>query len=150
MCNFKRFFAAAAVALFTMVSICGAVAQPGGGQGGPGGGQREQLSPEKQAEQRTETLTKELDLTDEQAAEVKAIYLEYATAAEKERAEMRTSGQRPNREEMMAKQKQTNDKMTIKIKESLTEPQSVKFDTYLEKQAEEQAKRAQQQQQRGR
>ncbi|MFI3327746.1 MAG: hypothetical protein SNH79_00595 [Rikenellaceae bacterium] len=135
----KRFLALAMVAAATVATVNTSFAQPGGGggqQGGQGGPQqREQLT----AKQRTEMLDKEVTLTKEQSSEIKAIYQKYADASEKERAEMRNSGQRPNRELMQAKMKESNDKMNLEIKGKLTEAQAVKFDTYLEKQAEKQA-----------
>lgn len=75
-----------------------ASAQYGGERMGPGGPRGPRMNSEEMVKARVERLTKDLQLTQEQAVQIEALYKEQAKAREKQREEMRNSGQRPDME----------------------------------------------------
>ena len=98
-----------------------ASAQYGGGPRGP------RMSPEEMAKARVERMTKELQLTPEQAAQVEALYKEQAKAREKQREEMRNGGQRPDMEQMRASMEKERKAMDEKMAKILTPEQNEKY-----------------------
>lgn len=79
---------------------------------------RKMPSPEERAERNTAQLTKKLNLTTDQQAKVKAIYLDQAAAMTKARTESKG-----DREGMMAKMKTMNEENDAKINALLTDDQ---------------------------
>ena len=88
--------------LIIMAVMFFAVGQANAQYGGPGGPRGPRMNPEEMAKMRVERMTKELQLTPEQAAQVEALYKEQAKESAKRREEMRNSGQRPDMEQMRA------------------------------------------------
>lgn len=109
--------------LFTAV----AVAQPGGGRGERG----ERMTPEERAARQTSHMVGELELNEEQAAQVEELNL--ATAAKT--TELREAN-RGNREAMMESMKGIQEEREAALKEILTEEQYAKHLEMLAKQEE--------------
>lgn len=121
--------------LIIMAVMFFAVNQASAQYGGPGGPRGPRMSPEEMAKARVERLTKDLQLTPEQAAQVETLYKEQAKAREKQREEMRNSGQRPDMEQMRASMEKERKAMDEKMSKILTPEQNEK---YLKMQAERQ------------
>ena len=102
---------------------------------GPGGPRGPRMNSEEMVKARVERLTKDLQLTQEQAVQIEALYKEQAKAREKQREEMRNSGQRPDMEQMRAQMEKERKAMDEKMAKILTPEQNEK---YLKMQAERQ------------
>ncbi len=100
---------------------------PGMGPDGPRG-----MNPEEMIKARVAKLTKTLDLSQEQASKVAAIYKEQMEARRAEREKAMQSGQRPDREAMMQQMKADREQLNAKIEAILTPEQHVKFKEYLD------------------
>lgn len=87
--------------------------------------QRERSTPEERAKRQTETLTKELTLTDAQKDKVYKIVLKFAQPQAQDNA---NTDREKRREEFQKVQKQRNDS----IKTVLTDDQKKKFDKHIE------------------
>lgn len=85
-------------------------------------GERKMPTPQERAERTTAQLTKKLNLTEDQAAKVKTIFLDQATAMVKMREESKG-----DREGMMAKMKSLNDANDVKINAILNDDQKKAF-----------------------
>lgn len=99
---------------------------PGMGPGGPG-----RMNPEEMVKERVAKLTKALDLSQEQASKVAALYKEQMESRREQRQKAMQSGQRPDRETMMQQMKADRDQMNLKIAEILTPEQQEKFKAYI-------------------
>ena len=75
-----------------------------------------------------EHLTKELSLTDAQAAQVKQIFETQRSMMDAERAQYDASGTRPSREEMHARHEQRDAELRQQLAGVLTPEQLTKFD----------------------
>lgn len=118
------------VLLFALLTM-GVSAQPKG-RGG-------EVSPEKMAEQRTERLSKELGLTEEQKSEVYAINLKYTEQRGGEKREKPKDGEgekgeRPDREEMQKKMQKQQEACSKEVMAVLDEEQKAKYAEMLKKQ----------------
>ena len=102
----KKIFLGAFIALMACVQPMDAQER----RGGPG-----RMNPEQMVESRVKMLDKELDLTDEQEANIKAIYQKFYGQQPKNRG---------SRDEMRKKMDELNEK----IKGQLTDQQKEKFD----------------------
>lgn len=111
--------------LFTAV----AVAQPGGGRGQGG----ERMTPEERAEKQTSKMVGELELNEEQAAQVEELNLTSAAKI----SELREAN-RGNREAMMEGMKGIQDERETALKDILSEDQYAK---HLEMVAKEEERR---------
>lgn len=89
--------------------------------------QRERPNSEDMAKRQTETLTKELSLTDAQKEKVYSIVLKFAKS-QPQRQQGDNTDREKRREEFQKIQKQRNDS----IKTILTDDQKKKFDKHLE------------------
>jgi len=89
--------------------------------------QRERATPEERAKRQTETLTKELKLTDAQKEKILKINLKYAQPRTQQDS---NTDREKRREEFQKLQKERNDS----IKTVLTDDQKKKFDKHLEDQ----------------
>ena len=87
--------------------------------------QRERSTPEERAKRQTETLTKELTLTDAQKDKVYKIVLKFSQPQTQNNA---NTDREKRREEFQKIQKQRNDS----IKTVLTDDQKKKFDKHIE------------------
>lgn len=87
--------------------------------------QRERSTPEERAKRQTETLTKELTLTDAQKDKVYKIVLKFAQPQAQDNA---NTDREKRREEFQKIQKKRNDS----IKTVLTDDQKKKFDKHIE------------------
>ncbi|MFV0417985.1 MAG: hypothetical protein ACK5KT_04515 [Dysgonomonas sp.] len=87
--------------------------------------QRERSTPEERAKRQTETLTKELTLTDAQKDKVYKIVLKFSQPQTQDNA---NTDREKRREEFQKIQKQRNDS----IKTVLTDDQKKKFDKHIE------------------
>lgn len=119
--------------LIIMAVMFFAVDQANAQYGGPGGPRGPRMSPEEMVKMRVERMTKELQLTPEQAAQVETLYKEQAKESAKRREEMRNSGQRPDMEQMRAQMEKEGKAMDEKMAKILTPEQNEK---YLKMQAE--------------
>ena len=117
------------IALFALGS---SFAQPGGGD------------PAARLQRELDGLTTELGLTKDQLAKVTPIVTEAQKKQAEEFAKMRTAGNidRDKMRESRNKMREESDKL---IKAVITPEQGVKLDAYRKKQAEERAKRMQEQ-----
>ena len=121
--------------LVIMAVMFFAVNQANAQYGGPGGPRGPRMSPEEMTKARVERLTKELQLTPEQVAQVETLYKEQAKESAKRREQMRSSGQRPDMEQMRASMVKERKAMDEKMSKILTPEQNEK---YLKMQAERQ------------
>ena len=113
--------------LIIMAVMLFAVNQASAQYSGPGGPRGPRMSPEEMVKMRVDRMTKDLQLTPEQAAQVEALYKEQAKAREKQREEMRNSGQRPDMEQMRAQMEKENKAMNEKMAKILTPEQNEKY-----------------------
>ncbi len=141
--------------------VAGVNAQPrqGGRQGQGTRPQQRELTAEKMAEIKTDTMDQVLNLTDEQEAKIYKLNLKFAEEAKATRAE-RTSksssestdkAERPSREEMQAKMKERREKQLAQEKEImalLDDEQKIKYAKMLSEQKKK-TSRPQQNQQGG-
>lgn len=104
---------------------------------------RKMLSPEKIAEQRTDKMDKELNLTDEQESKIYAINLKYAQQNLEQREAMKQQREegceeetktRPDRKEMQQKMDEQQQAQTSEVMAVLDDEQKVKYTDMLSKQ----------------
>ncbi|MBR5855676.1 MAG: hypothetical protein IKY70_00170 [Bacteroidales bacterium] len=108
----------------------GEMPPPGMGPGmGPQG-----MNPEEMAKREVARLTKQLDLSKEQAAKIETIYKEQMEERMAKRHKEMQNGQRPDRETMMQQMKAEREQLNAKIMEILTPEQQVKFREILDSQ----------------
>ena len=101
---------------------------PGMGPGmGPGGPRGPKMNSEQMIKGKVKRLTKHLQLTQEQATEIEALYKAQAEDQKKQREEMFKSGQRPDMEAMRAKMEKERSEMDAKIGKVLTPEQFEKY-----------------------
>lgn len=120
-------FLSVVMTLIVVSSLNLALAQPGGGRGGPN------MDPTEMATRQTERMTTALDLNEEQAASIQEINLTYANIMMEAR-EKRTG----DREEMRATMEGIRTDKDAEIKTVLTEEQ---YATFVKLQAEQREKR---------
>ncbi len=131
-------FRTLSLALVLALTTMSVQAQQGKGKGG------DKPTPEKMAEQRTEKMDKELNLTDEQEAKVYAINLKYAEQnnkqrenAKPERGEDCDKESRPNRQEMQKKMQEQQEAYSSEVMDVLDQEQKVKYADMLKNQKKE-------------
>lgn len=120
-------FLSVVMTLIVVSSLNLALAQPGGGKGGPN------MDPAEMANRQTERMTTALDLNEEQTASIQEINLTYANIMKEARAN-RTG----DRDEMRATMEVIQADRNAEIKTVLTETQ---YATFMEQQAEQRQKR---------
>ncbi|MBK5721265.1 DUF4890 domain-containing protein [Dysgonomonas sp. Marseille-P4677] len=96
--------------------------------------QRQRATPEERAKRQTETLAKELSLTDDQKAKVYEINLKYAQPKEGQ-------AKSTDREAMRAEFQKNMEERTAALKTVLTEDQQKKLDEHLKKMQENRPRR---------
>jgi len=99
-------------------------------------GDRKMPTPEERAERTAAQLTKKLNLTEDQKAKVKTIFLDQATAMVKMREESKG-----DREGMMAKMKTINEANDVKINAILNDDQKKAFAEWQAERKENMKKR---------
>ncbi len=121
--NQRNFIAAIAVLVLGIAVATPAEAQRPGQRQGPGGGQ---MSMMLDIDERMETLTEQLSLTEEQVTKVRKILEEQLEAATALMSQMRSGGggRGAMRERMMTLRERT----TAAMKEALTEDQMAKYE----------------------
>ncbi len=120
-------FLSVVMTLIVISSLNLVIAQPGGGRGGPN------MDPAEMANRQTERMTTALELSEEQAANIKEINLTYADIVMEAR-ENRSGDREEMREKMQGIRADRNEE----LKTVLTEEQ---YTTYLELEAKQRANR---------
>ncbi|MDR1714812.1 MAG: DUF4890 domain-containing protein [Dysgonomonas sp.] len=92
--------------------------------------QRQRATPEERAKRQTETLVKELSLTEDQQKKVYEINLKFAQP-------LADQGKETDREKLRAQFQKNQEERTAAIKAVLTEDQQKKFDEHQKKMQDE-------------
>lgn len=133
----KKFTGILTMMLLLLTSV--AVAQPGGGRGERG----ERMTPEERAAKETSRMVGELELTEEQAAQVEQINLNLAAKTTELREASRESGasREEMRENMKAQMETIREEHKAELQAVLTEGQFEKYKAMIAEQAERRGNR---------
>lgn len=99
----------------------------GAGFGGPGGHRGPHMDSEQMIKANVARLTKQLQLTQEQSAEVEKIYRDQAEVRKTRREQMRKEGLRPDMQAMRAQMEKERADMDAKMEKVLTPEQYAKY-----------------------